>query len=149
MEGSPAYAEGSTEYNSTSDASNELSKELSAQRELRFLSSMSRAGSAMKRNIKLGRLDAASFRTNLTREQDVRTRDSYLRQHNERTAFDIVNLKYKSTPEGKRLELHDKLVQYRSKLRALTIAKANHIGFNPITGVQSLVLDPPTTPLPT
>ena len=143
---SPAYAEGNTGYQCSSEVASQLAEELKNEQLIKFSVCSRRAQTTLKRSIKLGRMDASLMRATCKREHESRAENSFLRQHNERTAYDIINMQYKLTPEGKRLELHDQLVNYRSKLRSLNIAKKNHVGFNPITGVQTLTLVPPMTP---
>ena len=145
-EDSPAYAKGNTGYQCSSEVASQLAKELQNEQLIKFNACSRRAQTTLKRNIKLGRMDASLMRSTCKREHESRTENSVLRQHNERTAYDIINMQYKLTPEGKRLELHDQLVNYRSRLRSLNIAKKSHVGFNPITGVQTLTLVPPVSP---
>lgn len=144
--GSPSYSEGNSGYQSSSEVASQLAKELKNEELIKFNVCSRRAQTTLKRSLKLGRLDASLMRATCKREHEMRDENSFLRQHNERTAYDIINMQYKLTPEGRRLELHDQLVNYRSKLRSMNIAKKSHVGFNPITGVQTLTLVPPLTP---
>mmetsp|Transcript_41787 Transcript_41787/g.75853 ORF Transcript_41787/g.75853 Transcript_41787/m.75853 type:complete len:197 (+) Transcript_41787:67-657(+) len=62
--------------------------------------------------------------------------------------FNIVNHDYSKTPAGAQLEHHDNMIRYRSKVREVSLAMRNHIGFNPIVGEQTYELSLPPPPRP-
>jgi len=51
--------------------------------------------------------------------------------------FNIINMQYNRSPEGDRLRLHDDLMKYRRALRSFNLAVRNHVGLDPISGIQS------------
>ncbi|CAD7942783.1 unnamed protein product [Amoebophrya sp. A120] len=62
--------------------------------------------------------------------------------------FDIVNLEYENTWEGRKLRHDDEMTRYRGDLRKANLAYRGHLGFNPILGEQSYPLPNPTKPDP-
>jgi hypothetical protein len=62
--------------------------------------------------------------------------------------YDIVTMEYHNTPEGKTLEYHDQLVEYRHGIRSAFLAGKNHLGFNCITGEQIVEIRVPKKPEP-
>ena len=60
--------------------------------------------------------------------------------------FNIVTLEYQNNREGARLAYHDQLQKYRGELRSTYLAVHGHLGFNPITGEQTIPLNIPPKP---
>eukprot|EP00397_Hematodinium_sp_SG-2012_P054429 GEMP01065624.1.p1 GENE.GEMP01065624.1~~GEMP01065624.1.p1 ORF type:complete len:194 (+),score=47.54 GEMP01065624.1:134-715(+) len=60
--------------------------------------------------------------------------------------FNIVNSTYDATPEGQDLKYRDMMVKYRGDLRSVNLAVKGHLGFNPITGEQTYVMNKPDAP---
>lgn len=59
--------------------------------------------------------------------------------------FNIVTLQYEDNKDGASLAYMDKLHKYKAELRSTYLAVQGHLGFNPITGEQTI---PITTPVP-
>ena len=62
--------------------------------------------------------------------------------------YDIVNLKYHDTTEGKRLMHEDEMTRYRAQIRKADLAYRNHLGFNPLLGEQTYKVPDPVRPPP-
>lgn len=62
--------------------------------------------------------------------------------------YNPVNQKYDMTAQGKQLEHHDNMIRYRGHIRQAHLAVRQHLGFNPITGEQTVPIRVPLPPRP-
>merc|ERR1719231_804245 len=62
--------------------------------------------------------------------------------------YNVVNHRYDDSFDGKRLQYHDDMVKYRADVRSTHLAARQHLGFNPITGEQTVELRAPKKPQP-
>lgn len=62
--------------------------------------------------------------------------------------YNVVNHRYDDSLDGKRLQYHDDMVKYRADVRSTHLAARQHLGFNPITGEQTVELRAPSKPQP-
>ena len=61
--------------------------------------------------------------------------------------FDIINLDYHDSEEGRELKYHDDLCEYRKNIRKNFLAAQAHLGWNPITGTAIVDLKIPNKPI--
>ncbi len=62
--------------------------------------------------------------------------------------YDIINLGFHNTLEGKKLEYDDDMTAYRAEVRKVDLAYRNHLGFNPIIGEETHKVPNPVRPPP-
>lgn len=60
--------------------------------------------------------------------------------------FNIVNSAYDASKEGQDLKFQDQMTKYRGDVRSVHLAVKGHLGFNPITGEQTVPIRMPTAP---
>merc|ERR1712205_288817 len=70
------------------------------------------------------------------------------RKNNGGQPYNVVNHRYDDNLDGKRLQYHDDMVKYRADVRSTHLAARQHLGFNPITGEQTVELRAPRKPEP-
>ena len=61
--------------------------------------------------------------------------------------FNIINLDYNNSQEGRELKYHDDLCDYRKSMRTNFLAAQAHLGWNPITGTSIVSFTIPTKPV--
>jgi hypothetical protein len=143
---SPAAISGDEGFCDTAGTVARLNQESNEAR-LRTLSSIDRFRQSAVR-MELERHRGMRNEMSAAGDREAWARDSGLkaRRNNSGHAFNIINFQYHETAEGGRLKLKDKLVKYRSDLRSTLLSAKNHLGFNPITGKQTIELKLPEPP---
>ncbi|CAD7926627.1 unnamed protein product [Amoebophrya sp. A25] len=94
------------------------------------------------------RWDAIDYKEKAEAERQRRLIDDPLigKKNVSGVPFDIVNLEYENTWEGRKLRHDDEITRYRGDLRKANLAYRGHLGFNPILGEQTHPLPQPIKP---
>jgi hypothetical protein len=102
----------------------------------RMMRSTIRSIDSIKKNLEVEAQEAS-------RMSSMRTSGSKAKVNVGGSPFNIINLAYNNGVDGERLKLHDNLVRYREALRCRNLAIHNHVGRDPISGIQSMDVSVP------